>query len=449
MGSHGRSRPGRGSTAALGQAVAGVVVLLGVLAVATPAAAHVGPDPNLNNRYLKLDVSQDSVRFVYTLYFGDAPALEARAQMDSSRDGVLDDAEQTAFARRAQAEVLAKVRLEIDGVVVPVDKAEASVGLGQAVTRAGSFSVDLVLRAPLRRMRSHSLYVDHSFEPDLPGETELFVQAEPGLRVVASHIGRHGQGVTSQFLWRGSAELSGEDRSVTVAWLDDAAPEQAAGRPGSGATRAGGAGGGAVPWWLGLSHRADLGAAGALLMMVIALILGALDAVAPARLAALTSDKVQVSPIADALARTLVVGIAALPVARLFEQLSPPRALGLAAAGVMAAIGIVTLALARRTATAPLPAGADALKTAVRSPAVWGAMALAGFAARAPMAILLCALFAGGNLLASALLATPESRSRLTGDGGDRTRRAAVVASGAAILVFGLGLLALAARLQG
>lgn len=431
--------------------MAGVVALAGCLALARTAAAHVGPDPNLNNRYLKLDVSQDSVRFVYTLYFGDAPALEARAQMDSSRDGVLDDAEQAAFARRAQAEVMPKLRLEIDGVVVPVDKAEASVGLGQAVTRAGSFSVDLVLRAPLRRMRSHSLYVDHSFEPDLPGETELYVQAEPGLRVVASHVGRHGQGVTSQFLWRGSAELSGEDRSVTVAWLDDAAPE-AAGRPGSGATRAaggGGAGGGAVPWWLGLSHRADLGAAGALLMMVIALILGALDAVAPARLAALTSAKVQVSPIADALARTLVVGIAALPVARLFEQLSPPRALGLAAAGVMAAIGIVTLALARRSATAPLPAGADALKTAVRSPAVWGAMALAGFAARAPMAILLCALFAGGNLLASALLATPESRARLTGDTGDRTRRAAVVASGAAILVFGLGLLALAARLKG
>ncbi len=422
--------------------------LLACLVMATPAAAHVGPDPNLNNRYLKLDVSQDSVRFVYTLYFGDAPALEARAQMDSSRDGVLDDAEQAAFAKRARAEVLAKVRLEIDGVVVPVDKAEASVGLGQAVTRAGSFSVDLVLRAPLVRMRSHSLYIDHSFEPDLPGETELFVQAEPGLRVVAAHVGRHGQGVTSQFLWRGSAELSGEDRSVTVTWLDDAAPEPT-GRPGSGATPAGGGSGAAVPWWLGLSHRADLGAAGALLMMVIALILGALDAVAPARLAALTSDKVQVSPIADALARTLVVGIAALPVARLFEQLSPPRALGLAAAGVMAAIGIVTLALARRTATAPLPAGADALKTAVRSPAVWGAMALAGFAARAPMAILLCALFAGGNLLASALLATPESRGRLTGDAGDRTRRAAIVASGAAILVFGLGLLALAARLKG
>ena len=172
---------------------------------------------------------------------------------------------------------------------------------------------------------------------------------------------------------------------------------------------------------------------------MIALLLGALGGAAPARLAALSSGR-PVSPIADALARSLLVGITAVPVGRLCEQVAPPsaRSFSLAMAAAMVACGAVHLVVGLRGGPKPRP-GDDALRSAVRSPAIWAAILLVAFFARASLAILLGACFAAGNLLASAALAAPTVAARLRGPDAAKLTRATTLAAGAAIIIFGLG----------
>src|SRR4051812_506749 len=92
---------------------AAAAALAAALVPAGTASAHVVADPTLNNRYLKPAASRTRVPLVYTLYFGDAPAINEREKMDTSHDGQIDDAEAKVYGDALAAVILPKLVLEL------------------------------------------------------------------------------------------------------------------------------------------------------------------------------------------------------------------------------------------------------------------------------------------------------------------------------------------------
>ncbi|MEZ4366996.1 MAG: hypothetical protein R2939_12000 [Kofleriaceae bacterium] len=164
---------------------------LAVIALATPAQAHVAPSLDGNNRYLKATPLADQVRLAYTIYFGERPGALTRRGMDTDRDGALSDAEVAAFGRTLGEQVAAALEVTVDDRAVPVRWSSIDAGLGAPVVAAGSFAVDLVAwlcTGPGAQPRE--LRVRDRFVLPLEGETGLRVEDAPGITVSAIHVGR-------------------------------------------------------------------------------------------------------------------------------------------------------------------------------------------------------------------------------------------------------------------
>lgn len=168
-------------------------VLLAVLAVAaaaTPAAAHVAPSEDTNNRYVKLTPMADRVRLAYTILIGQQPGRVARRALDADGNGTLSDAEADAWGRGLAAEVLAQLEVRIDGADVPITWSEVYVGLDTPSVTGGAFSLDLIawLCVPGAGDRHELDLVDrYSLLP--AGETEVRVADEPGVRIDVARVG--------------------------------------------------------------------------------------------------------------------------------------------------------------------------------------------------------------------------------------------------------------------
>jgi hypothetical protein len=162
----------------------------GVLAVHA-AAAHVAPSERENNRYVLLAPLADGVRLAYTVYMGQVPGRQARARMDRNRDGRLDDGEAQAFGDQLAAQAAPRLSLEVDGHRTAIEWQEVDVGLGEPVTTAGAFAVDMVawvcLAEPQRRL-AHGIVFRDSFQLPEPGESELRAEESPGVRITRSQL---------------------------------------------------------------------------------------------------------------------------------------------------------------------------------------------------------------------------------------------------------------------
>jgi hypothetical protein len=166
--------------------------LVAAIAWAAPAAAHVSPSERENNRHILLAPLGDRVRFVYTVYMGQEPGRKARARMDADRDGKLSDSEADQFGRQFAAEVAPRLRVEVDGRPTPIAWQEVDVGLGEPITAAGAFAVDMVAWLCLdepRERTQHRVRLRDGFHLPDPGETELRAEESPGLRVTRSELG--------------------------------------------------------------------------------------------------------------------------------------------------------------------------------------------------------------------------------------------------------------------
>jgi hypothetical protein len=187
--------------------VTALATALFVLLSGDVGLAHVAPSVDTNNRYLKISAMPDRIRMVYTVYIGEIPGAQARRRMDTDRDGVLSDAEAQTYGDDTAQQVAQALAIELDGTPAPITWAEIDVGLGTPAVDAGSFSVDLVTwlcldGATLQRSHSMSLF-DH-FKLTRPGETELRVEASPGLRIGKSTLGVDGAHSQLEFKWRGA-----------------------------------------------------------------------------------------------------------------------------------------------------------------------------------------------------------------------------------------------------
>jgi hypothetical protein len=161
------------------------------LALDDPAAAHVAPSKDDNNRYLKLTPLGDRVRLAYTVFFGEVPGDQVRVTMDGDRDGTISEAEAEAFAARLAGQVADGLAASIDGATHRVVWARVEVGIGNRKVRGGgSFSVDLVAYLCLSPPRgAHQVLIHDRFRIPKPGETEVVVEDSPGVKIERARVG--------------------------------------------------------------------------------------------------------------------------------------------------------------------------------------------------------------------------------------------------------------------
>ena len=196
-------------------------IVLAACALAAPAAAHVAPSPDVNNRYLKATLLPDRLRVTYTLLIGDRPGAGERRRMDRDGDGRLSAAERAAFGARMTEELGAHLSILLDGKPVG-DWRLVDVGLGQAVVGTLPVAVDLELDAPYANPAAdeHTLFLDDVVKLPLPGEVELRIDESPGVRVLESHLASERSGIELRFVFEGNSPLPGE-RAVTARFSVD------------------------------------------------------------------------------------------------------------------------------------------------------------------------------------------------------------------------------------
>jgi hypothetical protein len=186
------------------------------------AAAHVGPSPSANNRYVKLTLLGDRLRVLYTFYVGDQPGARARRALDRNADGMLDADETSAFGDETAAAVATNLELRIDGQLIALRWDQVLVGMGTPVTSAGAFSVDLVAWPCFPSLSPrHSLALYDRWTPPAPGETELRIEGSPGVQVSRATLG---DDPASQlvFRWTGANDRIGSE-GLRVAFVVDTA----------------------------------------------------------------------------------------------------------------------------------------------------------------------------------------------------------------------------------
>lgn len=178
------------------------------LASSPPAAAHVGPSPETNNRYLTLVLEPGAVRVVYALFFGDVPGQAARKRMDQANDGVLSEREQDAFAAEIADSVADGLRVELDGEPRAIEWDRVEVGIGAPDVDAGSFSIDMVATLCYEPAGEHALELEEAFRVPPVGEGALAL--EPGgVEVLRSAMGE-GEGVRKSYKWMGLGPVAEE-----------------------------------------------------------------------------------------------------------------------------------------------------------------------------------------------------------------------------------------------
>jgi hypothetical protein len=185
-----------------------------------PAVAHVAPDQDTNNRYLKATLLDDRVRLAFTAYFGERPGRALRARLDSDGDGLIAPTEAAVFGEQVRTEVARDLEVRLDGQPFAGWQV-ADVGLGTPTTRGGTLSVDLRLDLPLDlgpgAARAHELRLHDAWRVPLPGECELRIEASPGVRVVAAHLAREPGGLQLAWAWQGTPVA--DERRVVITFV--------------------------------------------------------------------------------------------------------------------------------------------------------------------------------------------------------------------------------------
>lgn len=154
------------------------------------AHAHVSVSEENNNRYVKLTPYADRVRLAYTVQYGNKPGRAMRANMDRNRDGTIADEEGRALTTALAEELRSALRIEIDAHVTPVHWQTVALGLGEPRTDGGAFAVDFIgwlcLGSP---NGEHVLTIRDELRLPMPGETEVRIEDNLGISIVAAQIG--------------------------------------------------------------------------------------------------------------------------------------------------------------------------------------------------------------------------------------------------------------------
>jgi hypothetical protein len=157
-----------------------------------------------NNRYLKLTPMRDRVRLAYTVYIGEIPGAQARRRMDENGDGTVSEREAEGYGKELAASMVKELEITWDGAPHALAWSEVLVGLGTPATNAGSFSVDMIGWICGQDRPAHALVVFDRYRIPRPGETEVRVQATPGVTITRSMLGQDGEHSQMEYKWQGN-----------------------------------------------------------------------------------------------------------------------------------------------------------------------------------------------------------------------------------------------------
>ena len=193
------------------------------VALAGSAAAHPEWSPIRVNRYAKIVFEgPERVRLVYTILYGDGPALPARKSVDLDANGRIDERERGLLGARAQAQLGAGLIVTLDAKPLKLGAPTIDVGLAGDAVAPQPFSIDLVyaLAAP---GGAHTLTLDDHVDVTNEGDTEVSVDDATLVQLTETYQGRAAPStkhtsVNRVFTFRGPRFSVLEDRTVTIRW---------------------------------------------------------------------------------------------------------------------------------------------------------------------------------------------------------------------------------------
>jgi hypothetical protein len=210
---------GRRMTAAPTRWLSIALVTLG-LVTTRPVSAHPEWSPLRVNRYVKLALDGDP-RLIYTLLYGDGPALSLRKSVDRDANGKVDESEKAELGRRTAELVRVGLKLTIDGKEISLSPAATDVGLAGDEVAPAPLSVDLTYTlSALALPGTHRISIDDRVAVPSEGDNEIAVEDASG-RLVASHRGAKPTDASAPiesrlFTFRGPRFSALEDRTVTI-----------------------------------------------------------------------------------------------------------------------------------------------------------------------------------------------------------------------------------------
>ncbi|MEO6953105.1 MAG: hypothetical protein ABI321_14995 [Polyangia bacterium] len=198
---------------------------LAALSLASAANAHPEWSPIQVNRYLKLVVG-DKSRIVYTVLFGDGPALPERKAVDTDANGTLDARERALLGARIAELVKSGLEVELDGQPYTLPTPTPDVGLAGNGVGPDPFSVDLTYALALPP-GTHELWIDDHVPVTHEGDSEIAIDAQPPAQLYAMGRGKKAKGLDGKvFTFRGPRFSVLEDRSVAIRFSAAPAPKK-------------------------------------------------------------------------------------------------------------------------------------------------------------------------------------------------------------------------------
>lgn len=162
------------------------LLALAALAPPRPAAAH--PLGNFSvNRYSRIEVAGDGLRLRYALDMAEIPTLQARPELDADGDGAVTAGERAAYVGALAARLAAGLKLEADGVRLPLTPVAAELELRPGQGGLDTLYARLDLTAPLPAGSGpwQVTYADVVFG-GRAGWAEVVVHAAGGARLLAA-----------------------------------------------------------------------------------------------------------------------------------------------------------------------------------------------------------------------------------------------------------------------
>lgn len=354
---------------ALGAAIFGVAALPGDVASAHPLGNFT------INQYSGLSLAPDGLAVDLVTDMAEIPAYQTRGAIDRNGDGQIDDREAAAWAAQACADQAAHLRLELDGHTVSA-RSEGQPSLTFPPGQAGlpTLRLECGVRAPLDvRSGTHALtFANGNFDGRL-GWRELTANA-PAYVLLAADV--PGTSVTKRLTTYPDSQLRSPLHQTTASLRFDAGVLVAAGPLGTSDRPAPSTPTGGLPRGVDQATRAftslvagrQLTLAFALAAVALAIVLGALHALAPghgktvmaAYLVGERGSLRQAAVIGLTVTATHTAGVVVLGVLLTVSSIVAPERiypwLGLASGILLAGIGLVLLGRARAMRNLTRPA---------------------------------------------------------------------------------------------
>lgn len=166
-----------------------VMLAAGLVAWLPSPTARAHPLGNFSiNTAAAIHLYADAVRINYVVDMAEIPALQERPAIDTDGDGDLSRAELDAYVDSAVPGLVGELRLEIDGVPLPLTVLDRSIGLPPGDAGLSTLRIEVVLTTAVERSgRVNLAFADRNYE-GREGYHEVTVHSAPGVLLVESSV---------------------------------------------------------------------------------------------------------------------------------------------------------------------------------------------------------------------------------------------------------------------